>query len=263
MQENILSNKFTNDLPSMTPDKDQLDSYKNIRAKASRRTPPPTPENPALNKPAKSSGMSIFITMLAFSLIGAGGWWLYQQDMVNQSLIAASERRIQELEKQLSVTGEEMGESTVAMKIRLEKLTIKTEELWVQMDKLWSSAWRKNQADIEKLNIQSKVQAGLITKQSKQSKTTADTLAKISQKQTEMDFSVGILSEQIQSAGTLKGQLDELQNSLATLQSKMLSGDQQQIELASSITQLKKTQQLLLKHIKRLQESSTASNAGP
>ena len=258
-----MTNKFTDDLPSMTPDKDQLDSYKNIRAKASRRSPTPTPENPALNKPPKSSSMSIFITMLTFTLIGAGGWWFYQQDMQNQKLIAASEYRIQELEKQLSVTGEEMGESTVVMKVRLEKLTAKTEDLWVQMDKLWASAWRRNQADIEKLNTQSKVQAGLISKQSTHSKTTVDTLRKISQKQTEMDFSVGILSEQIQSAEMLKGQLDELQNSLATLQSKMLSSDQQQIELASSLSQLKKTQQLLLKHIKRLQGGSTSSIAGP
>jgi len=254
-----LANKFTDDLPSMTPDKDQLDSYKNIRAKASRRSPSPSLENPALNKPAKSSSLNIFTTMLAFSLIGAGGWWFYQQDMQSQKLIEASEYRIQELEKQLSVTGEEMGESTVVMKVRLEKLTTKTEELWLQMDKLWSSAWRKNQADIEKLNIQNKVQAGLITKQGK---TTADTLKKINQKQTEMDFSVGILSEQIQSTEMLKGQLGELQNSLATLQSKMLSGDQQQIELASSIAQLKKTQQLLLKHIQRLEGRSAGAIQG-
>lgn len=252
-------NKFTDDLPSMTPDKDQLDTYKNIRAKASRRSASPTPDNPALNNPPKSSGLSIFITMLIFSLIGAGGWWFYQQDIQSQKLIATSELRIQELEKQLSVTGEEMGESTVVMKVRLEKLSIKTEELWVQMDKLWSSAWRKNQADIEKLNTLSKVQAGLIAKQGK---TTTDTLKMINQKQTEMDFSVGILSEQMQSTEMLKGQLDELQNSLATLQSKMLSGEQQKIEVASSISQLKKTQQLLLKHIKRLEGSSTAPAPG-
>jgi chromosome segregation ATPase len=131
-----------------------------------------------------------------------------------------------------------MGESTGAMKVRLEKLTKRSEELWGQMDKLWASAWRRNQADIATLNSKVVVQSGKITKQGKESAANSVKLKAVSQQQTETEFSLGVLTEQLQSVQNLKTQLSEIENTIATIQSKSLNGDKQQIEMASSYTEL-------------------------
>ena len=62
-----------------------------------------------------------------------------------------AEQRILQLENKLSATGEEIGESTVALQVKVTELTNKTNELWEQMDKLWASAWRRNQQEIADL----------------------------------------------------------------------------------------------------------------
>ena len=56
-----------------------------------------------------------------------------------------------QLENKLSATGEEIGESTVALQVKVTELSNKTNELWEQMDKLWASAWRRNQKEIADL----------------------------------------------------------------------------------------------------------------
>lgn len=45
-----------------------------------------------------------------------------------------------------------MGNSTVALQVKVNELANRAEELWDQMDKLWASAWRRNQKDIKELN---------------------------------------------------------------------------------------------------------------
>jgi len=172
---------------------------------------------------------------------------------IKDGYILSSERRIKNLEQQLSVTGEEMGESAVAMRVKLDTLSKKTDDLWAQMDKLWASAWRRNQADIEKLNQQIKNHKALFSKQTKQNQTNTATLKSMGQKQTETEFTVGILNEQVQAAQTFKSQLEDLQNKMASIQSKTMGKDKQQIELASTISQLTSTQKILLQRIQQLE----------
>ena len=75
-------------------------------------------------------------------------YWQLQQQTIAAN---AAEARIQELENKLSATGEEMGESTVALQVKVTELSNRAEELWDQMDKLWASAWRRNQKEITEL----------------------------------------------------------------------------------------------------------------
>lgn len=251
-----MSRKFTNELPSLTPDRDQVEAYKNTRtptaSRANKESHKKTGHQPQLVR-EKSSGWYTFFTLLIFSLLAIGGWWFYQQDLQTQKYLQQAEQRIQLLEKQLSVTGEEIGESTVVMKVRLENLTKRTEELWEQMDKLWASAWRRNQADITTLNRQSKILSSKLSKQQKQNTNTAAMLKAINQKQTETEFTIGILNEQVQAAQKLKKQIEEIKNNLASIQSKSLSGDKQQIGLASKVSLLDQSHKQLLDRIKLLE----------
>jgi len=242
-----LPNKADNNMPSLTPDVDQVEAFK------SKRTVKEPKAEAGIEVKPRSSTLSIFLTLLMLSAGGAGGWWFYQQDAINRELIEASEQRIRELENQLSATGEEMGESAGAMRARLGTLTKKTDELWEQMDKLWASAWRKNQAEIKRLDSLGKIHTDKISKQEKKHTSTTASLKTVSQKQTDMEFSVGILTEQVEAAKTLKSQLEAMKNDMATLQSKSLSKDDQQIEIASNMNGLLETSKKLEKRIEDLE----------
>lgn len=120
--------------------------------------------------PAGKSGASTLWVVLALlvALAGVGGcYYLYTLLQQQQSVAAQAEARISELENKLSATDEEMGQSTVALQVKVNELGQKSKELWEQMDKLWASAWRRNQKDItdlgDKVNGMQKTLTGSIS----------------------------------------------------------------------------------------------------
>ncbi|WP_371194498.1 hypothetical protein [Glaciecola sp. SC05] len=116
---------------------------------------PTATKKPSAQPPATggSSNKSMLILTLLIA-VGASGFsaYLYSQLQNSQETIVANQERIQMLENRLSATGEEMGNSTVELQVKLGELSGKTAELWDQMDKLWASAWRRNQEEIKSLN---------------------------------------------------------------------------------------------------------------
>lgn len=91
--------------------------------------------------------MLIVSTVIAVSACGYLFWLSQEQSRV----LADNENRIVSLENKLSATGEEMGNSTVALQVKVTELSNRAEQLWEQMDKLWASAWRRNQQEIKSL----------------------------------------------------------------------------------------------------------------
>jgi chromosome segregation ATPase len=102
----------------------------------------------------ETKGNSAYTSVvLVIALIAcAASAYLFIINSQNQTLLAASEKRIQSLENRLSATGEEMGNSTTELQVKVGELAARTEELWEQMDKLWASAWRRNQQEIKTLS---------------------------------------------------------------------------------------------------------------
>lgn len=101
-----------------------------------------------------TGGSTIFTSAVMIVAIAALGACIYLFSQLNEAktIALSTESRLQSLEQRLSATGEEMGNSTVALSVKVTELADKTEELWAQMDKLWASAWRRNQDDIKSLN---------------------------------------------------------------------------------------------------------------
>lgn len=132
-----------------------FDDVPNIRVDASDRSvqahnPNGTP--PPVATVVKASNQSLVISALLLALLssGAAGYLLYSQQQ-SQLAFDSATARILELENRLSATGEEMGNSTVALQVKVTELANRSEELWQQMDKLWASAWRRNQSEIKDL----------------------------------------------------------------------------------------------------------------
>ncbi|MEN8769889.1 MAG: ABC transporter C-terminal domain-containing protein, partial [Glaciecola sp.] len=119
-----------------------FDDVPNIRVDASDRSvqahnPNGTP--PPVTTVVKASNQSLVISALLLALLstGAAGYLLYNQQQ-SQLAFDNATARILELENRLSATGEEMGNSTVALQVKVTELANRLEELWQQMDKLWA-----------------------------------------------------------------------------------------------------------------------------
>lgn len=248
-----MSNRVEPEIPNISLDDDLVKSTSNARTK--------TASKPATTSvaPAKSSGAMVFFTFLIYIALAGAGYFFYLENQKLHATLSDAEQRIQQLEDQLSATGEEMGESTVALKAKLQAITEKTEKLWSEMDKLWASAWRRNQSEIKELKSQGKK---LVTADNNLSKS-IDTLAKsfgdISEKQTASEFAVEALSEQLQVANNLKADLDKLSAVLNKLQQRFQGRSDQQLEVASNVSSLDSQIKLLIERIESLENKKPAT----
>ncbi|UAA38731.1 hypothetical protein KIH87_19055 [Paraneptunicella aestuarii] len=150
------SNRFDDDIPKITLDREDREAFHQSRSKGKYKTsnePEVTTSSSTSEVKVSSSPSPVWTTVLLILIFAAFGasYWLYQQQVKNLQQLDNAQQRIAELERQLSATGEEMGESAVALQAKVSQLDAKSKELWEQMDKLWASAWRRNQSDIKKL----------------------------------------------------------------------------------------------------------------
>jgi DNA repair exonuclease SbcCD ATPase subunit len=141
-----MANEPFDDMPKITLEKDDLESFQRTRAQANTKNIGKTVSTDDVQVKAKGPSWFMFLFILA-ALAGGGAYWSAQQYKVMQQ----AQARITELENRLSATGEEMDQSTVALGVKVKELSAKTKELWEQMDKLWASAWRRNQSEIKTL----------------------------------------------------------------------------------------------------------------
>ncbi len=100
----------------------------------------PSGKRPApVESNSSSGGSNVFtsIVLVVANAACAGCAYLYSELKTANTEAARTDSRLQSLEQRLSATGEEMGNSTVALQVKVTELAEKTEELWEQMDKLW------------------------------------------------------------------------------------------------------------------------------
>lgn len=245
-------------LTGITPDKEQIDSFHSRRSVTPAASE--TPQAPSKSSPA----LTTFLVIAYLGLAGTG-YFFYQENEKLKATLANSNSRIAQLEDQLSATGEEMGESTVALRAKLEAITEKTNTLWGEMDKLWASAWRRNQTEIKELRTFTIKQPKLDKKQDSTLANLNKTVGDIQEKQTAAEFNVEALSEQLSSANNLKADLGNIRTELANLQQKSQGRDSQQLEVATAVSELDMSLKMLIERIEKLetQKRTTAGVAKP
>ncbi|NQY63073.1 MAG: hypothetical protein HRT38_04970 [Alteromonadaceae bacterium] len=255
------------EIPSITLDIDQVETFKNTR-KSTNRTGPKTNDsqnvsNNSGEKIKSSSSLNTFAVFILYITVAGSIWWFYQENIKLQNHLSTSQQRIELLEQQLSATGEEMGESEVAMKVRLEGLTEKTNKLWQEMDKLWASAWRRNQSEIKEIRSKALKQSKTATANNKKLNDTitkvTTSVSKFKEKQTSTEFNINLLSDQIAAANNAQTKIKKLASKFAALEEKSSSRDQQQMKVATNVNQLEKSLKLLREQLIQL-EANTAEN---
>ena len=248
-----MNKRSEENIPSIVLDKDDVDSYRSTKSASQSASISHTPAPPQTK--AKSSGFLVFASFLLYVLVAGASWWFYQQNIENKALLASSEARIADLENQLSATGEEMGESTIALKTKLEGIIKKTDTLWTEMDKLWASAWRKNQAEIKALYAQNENQAN-INEQNKLALNTSSSLIKEIQENHKIsELNIVSLTENLNNVNQLREELQRLNNQYIALESKSSERDTSQLEVATNLNQLEMSVQVLMEKVERMQQS--------
>jgi chromosome segregation ATPase len=254
-------------MPSITPDRDQVEAFKNTRTNSA--TSPvinqelPKTKSAAMTSPSSSnsSALSKLSTVFIYLLIGGAGYLGYQENIKTTALLTSAEQRIAGLERQLSATGEEMGESAIEMKVRLETLGKTSDKLWLEMDKLWASAWRKNQSQIKGLQSKNKtLNKSLSSLSSAQQTKIATTLAAIKELNDKLiasEYSIDALKEQMKSSDKLTQQMKQLSLELSAIESSSQGRDQQQISLAGRVTKLSERNKQLSLKVKALEKKLT------
>lgn len=243
-----MSNRVEPEIPNISLDDDLVKTSPNNRG--SRETSSAKPAAVIQAKPSKT--LAVF-TFGIYAALAGTGYFFYQENLQLKQVISNSEDRIQQLEDQLSATGEEMGESTVALRAKLEAITEKTEKLWGEMDKLWASAWRRNQSEIKELNSASKKQKTQQTKLANSISTVTQNVSEIKEKQTATEFSIDALSEQLTAANNVKKDLSSIDSAIASLESKYQGRSDQQMEVATSVNELNMQITLLIERIEKLE----------
>lgn len=255
-----MTKQIDHNMPSITPDKDQVEAFKNTRTYSS--IPPSSSDTYSTNsraqvkqeqKTASPSMLSKFSTLLIYVLISCAAYWVYQQNIKTNAIIASAEQRIASLEHQLSATGEEMGESAIEMKVRIETLGKTSDKLWEEMDKLWASAWRKNQSQIKALRKSNTSLTDLSNTQRKEVTSTLASIKEMNDKQVSTEYSIDALKEQLKSSENLIDQIKKLSLELSAIESNSQGRDKQQISLASRVTKLSSQNKQLSSQINNLE----------
>jgi uncharacterized protein HemX len=250
-----LSNRVEPEIPNITLDHDQVKSARTNTTSAKKTAKPTSTNNSAKTSSSLTTSLLLFVS---YAAIAGGGWYFYQQQILLNKALDNSDQRIQQLENQLSATGEEMGESTIALKVKLEAVSAKTELLLTEMDKLWASAWRKNQKEIKELNSRSKK---LVSQQGKNilsAKTQSTAISDLKDKITATEFSIDAISEKIVATNSIRGQFEEISSQLSTLDANSKSRDKQQMITATSINEFDTSLQLMLERIERVEARMAA-----
>lgn len=96
-------------------------------------------------RPAKSmQAVFLAVILILGALVAVGVFQLHSQTVQLES----ARDRIAELEKRLSTTDESVTRSGVALQVTIKDIQARQQELTAEMDKLWASAWRRNQSEI-------------------------------------------------------------------------------------------------------------------
>ena len=146
----MANNSKNDEFPTIRLDEEDRRDYQTKRQAAPTKTTPPPSSSPSANRQPSGSGNGngIWVVLVAvIALAACGGCYYLYTLLEHQKAVAEqAEQRILQLENKLSATGEEIGESTVALQVKVTELTNKTNELWEQMDKLWASAFLASQS---------------------------------------------------------------------------------------------------------------------
>lgn len=260
-----MPNRDTDNIPTISLDQADRDAF--YRSRQSTSSPNVSKKTTEVNQSSSSGTIVLGIFSLLVALAAGGAcYWLYDLNQKQQIELSKNQQRISELEQTLSATGEEIGESTVAMQVKVGKLVEKTDKLWQEMDKLWASAWRKNQSQIKALTAKSDNQYKDGRKLQQNVQTSLDkTQNSLNQTQTSLELLREQLDMQRQNSSQLSQQLAGALTQLAQLKQSNSAANKQVVNLQEDLVSASSKNRSLASRLLKLEQwqKSQQGNKNP
>lgn len=211
------------DLPEI-----QVEARDNLRERpvpAKKPAPAPAARPSAAVANAKPSGAVMAVLGVIIACLAFLAFQLYAQ-------ATKLDARVQDLENRLSSTDESLNQSGTALQVQIKELKARVVEQESQVAKLWDSAWKKNQGQIESLNKQLATlaqgqkklgtqvteQLGVLQKADEGQAAELKVIMARTETLSAMDASI---KEQAQTVASLKKQLAEMEKTNTVLRKKV------------------------------------------
>ncbi len=211
-------NEPLTDIPQIIPERDDVVSYQRqkpqaarARAERERGREPEIEEDRDEPAASGSGGNGAIVYLLAVVAAGLLGWCGWQQLQLGdtRSVLAASQARIADLEQRLSVTDESVNQSSVSMQVKIKDLDGEIRKLWDNVQKKNEQTLAAHQSQLAALDKSVKAVQAEVTKATQ-----------------------GLAAQQ-KSVDGMRGQLDKIEKTEATVELSKRKLDEQQVALES------------------------------
>lgn len=220
-------NDEIDEIPSMVPDRDHMDTHLGNRRAKERQIAPPGYHRAPVER-AGTWPVRIMLGLLTLA-VGAGGYagWYFYNEMY-QTDLRQTNLRLGDLELQLNVTGQEAADEATSLREGIER-TIE------QYDLLWAN-WRANnqefediRSEIARLGLVNEGQDEAAANNSRQIATANNTLSDVQRRlngfvdelQSFNNSMVG-LDREVQSLAGMEGDLESIRQALSSGDSTVL-----------------------------------------
>lgn len=217
------------DTPSITPSRDEIDSFKRSNKSKSGLAGSLGNVPDVAAQSTSSTGIKAVLALLCVALLGTAALagFLQQRLSTAESTLLAYERRLASLEERLSVTDESMSESSVAMQVKLR-------ELDSEVRKLWDNVWKRSKTRFSVIE-------STIAKHETNLKNHQNIIGSAEQRLNKNKIVMDNLASQLKVVDKLRPSIDQNAKRLMTLQSNQETNSDKVNKLASQVVKLERT----------------------
>ena len=242
-----------NEIPSMVPDRDHMDTHLGNRRAKEQEIAPPGYYRARVER-ASTWPVRIMLALLTLA-VGANGYlgWYFYTEMY-QTDLRQTDLRLGDLELQLNVTGQEAAEEATSLREGIER-TIE------QYDLLWAN-WRANNQKFE--DIQSEIaRIGLVNEgQDEATANNSRQIANVTDALSEVQRNVNDFNNELQSVDDSIAAIDrEMQNlagmedDLESIRQALSSGDSTVLGLLGRLEYMEQSMESVNAHRLQINQS--------
>ena len=246
-------NDDLNEIPSMVPDRDHMDTHLGNRRAGKREIAPPGYYRARVER-ANIWPVRIMLALLTLA-VGANGYlgWYFYNEMY-QTDLQQTDLRLGDLELQLNVTGQEAADEATNLREGMER-TIE------QYDLLWAN-WRANnqkfediQSEIARLGLVNEGQDEATANNSRQIATVTDTLSDVQQSVNEFNNELRSVDDSIAEIDREMRNLAGMEEDLESIRQALNSGDSTVLGLVGRLEYIEQSMESVNAHRLQINQS--------
>ena len=246
-------NDEINEIPSMVPDRDHMDTHLGNRRAREQEIAPPGYYRARVER-ASTWPVRIMLGLLTLA-VGAGGYagWYFYNEMY-QTDLRQTDLRLGDLELQLNVTGQEAADEATSLREGIER-TIE------QYDLLWAN-WRANnqqfediQSELARLALVNEGQDEATANNSRQIATANDALSDVQRRVNGINNEVQSLSDLVAGHDREMRNLASMEGDLESIRQALSSGDSTVLGLVGRLEYIEQSMESVNAHRLQINQS--------